>query len=87
MVLLDKPNYSPKRFLHRFYGEDLNVGATSVDLMGADADLVGIPLPAAVTTRNVAVKIRRDAGAAPGDWTLRLFKNDVEVATFTVETT
>lgn len=74
------------RFQLPFYGEDLSAGVTTVELMELNTE-IGIPLARAVSTGNVAVKFRRDAGAAPGNWTLRLFKNGVEVATFAVLTT
>ena len=75
------------RFLQNFYGQDLSAGVTAVDLHGDDLDDLGIPTVGAHQTRNVAVRIRRDAAAAPGSWTLRLFRNDIEVATFTAATT
>ncbi len=78
--------FSPSRFSMNFYGEDLSAGVTTVELMEENTE-IGIPLARAVSTANVAVKFRRAAGAAPGDWTLRLFKNGVEVATFAVPTT
>lgn len=78
--------YAPKRFQQNFYGEDNGAGVTSVNLMGANT-VVGIPVPTAIKTRNVAVRFRRSAGTAPGDWTLRLFKNGSQVATFSVGTT
>lgn len=74
------------RFQLPFYGEDLSAGVTSVELMEENTE-IGIPLARAVSTGRVAVKFKRAAGAAPGDWTLRLFKNGVEVATFAVLTT
>ena len=69
-----------------FYGEDLTSAVTSVELMEENTD-IGIPMPRAVKTGKVAVKFRRLGGAAPGNWTARLFKNGVEAATFTVATT
>lgn len=74
------------RFQWPFYGEDSSGGVTAVELMEENTQ-IGIPLARAVSTGNVAVKFRRAAGAAPGDWTLRLFKNGAEVATFAVGTT
>ena len=73
-------------FQMNFYGEDLSAGVTAVELMEENT-VIGIPLARSVSTGRVAVKFRRDAGAAPGDWTLHLFRNGVEVATFTVPTT
>ena len=80
------PGGGSARFQWNFYGEDLSAGVTIVELMEENTE-IGIPLARAVSTGRVAVKYRRAAGAAPGDWTLRLFKNGVEVATFTVATT
>ena len=77
---------SSPRFSMHFYGEDLSAGVTSLELMEENT-VIGIPIARAVRTGRVAVKYKRDAGAAPGDWTLRLFKNGVEVATFVVLTT
>ena len=74
------------RFQTNFYGEDPGAGVTDVELMEENTE-IGIPLARAVNTGNVAVKFQRNAGAAPGDWTLRLFKNGIEVATFAVSTT
>ncbi len=74
------------RFQMNFYGEDPGSGVTTVELMEENTE-IGIPLARAVRTGNVAVKFRRNAGAAPGDWTLRLFKNGVEAAIFLVGTT
>lgn len=74
------------RFSMNFYGEDLGAGVTSVELMEENTE-IGIPLARALRTARVAVKFRRDSGAAPGDWTLRLFQNGAEVATFAVATT
>lgn len=74
------------RFQLPFYGEDLSGGVTDVELMEENTE-IGIPFARAVDAGNVAVKYRRAAGAPPGDWTLRLFKNGVPVATFTVPTT
>jgi len=74
------------RFQMNFYGEDAASGVTTVELMEENTD-IGIPLARSVSSANVAVKFRRAAGAAPGDWTLRLFKNGVEAATFAVPTT
>ena len=74
------------RFQWNFYGEDPGSGVTSVELMEENTE-IGIPLARAVSTGNVAVKFRRNAGPAPGDWTLRLFKNGVLAATFAVATT
>lgn len=74
------------RFQMNFYGENAGGGVTEVELMEENVAL-GIPLARAVQSGNVAVRFRRDAGAPPGDWTLRLFMNDVEVATFAVTTT
>lgn len=76
--------FAPARFQQNFYGEDAGIGVTSVNLMGANDEL-GIPFPTPVITRNVAVAIRRDADPG-GPWTARLFKNGVEVATFSVAT-
>ena len=77
------------RFLQNFSGQDSGSGVISVNVMGAASATreLGIPIVGAHQTRNVAVRIRRDAAAAPGSWTLRLFRNDIEVATFTVATT
>ena len=86
MVFVRGNGYAPKRFQQNFYGEDAGAGVTSVNVMGANTE-IGIPFPTPVVTRNVAVRFRRDAGAPPGDWTLRLFKNGVQVATFTAATT
>ncbi len=72
------------RALERFYGEDLSANVVTVNVMG-DNTAIGIPLPRAMMTVNVAVKIRHDTAAPVADWTLRLFKNDVQVATFAVE--
>ena len=69
-----------------FYGEDLSAGVTSLELMEENTD-IGIPAATALSAGKVAVKYRRASGAAPGDWTLRLFKNGVQVATFAVLTT
>ncbi len=80
------PSGAGGRFEQNFYGQDLGAGVTSVELMEENTD-IGIPVPRAIQTANVAVKYRRNAGAAPGDWTLRLFKNGIEVATFAVSTT
>ncbi len=74
------------RFSMNFYGEDLGSGVTSVELMEENTE-IGIPLARILRTARVAVKFRRNVGAAPGDWTLRLFQNGVEVATFAVATT
>lgn len=74
------------RFQVPFYGEDLSNGVTAVNVMGDNTE-IGIPIARAVKTGRVAVKFRRAVGPAPGDWTLRLFKNGVQVATFTVATT
>ena len=75
-------------YQNSYYGEDLSGSVTNIQLMGAnDSPLVGVPFTRAVTASNVAVNYTRLAGAAPGDWTLHVFKNDVEVATFTVPTT
>ena len=73
-------------FQMNFYGEDLSAGVTAVELMEENT-VIGIPFARTVTAGVVVVKFRRDAGAAPGNWTLRLFKNGAEVATFTVPTT
>ncbi len=81
------------RFQTSFSGENAGSGRTAVNVMDTAAigfglnTEMGITIARAVSTGNVAVKFRRDAGAAPGSWTLRLFKNDIEVATFTVATT
>jgi len=77
---------SAPSFQMNFYGEDLSAGVTAVELMEENTD-IGIPFARTVSTGNVAVKFRRAAGAAPGNWTLRLLKNGAEVATFTVVTT
>ena len=77
---------TPSRFSMNFYGEDLGSGVTSVELMEENTE-IGIPLARILRTARVAVKFRRNVGAAPGDWTLRLFQNGVEVATFAVATT
>ena len=77
---------SSPRFSMNFYGEDLSAGVTSVELMEENTE-IGIPLARSLRTAKVAVKIQRAAGAPPGDWTLRLFKNGAEVATFAVPTT
>lgn len=69
-----------------FYGEDLDTGVTSVELMEENTE-IGIPVTRAISAGTVAVKFRRSAGTAPGNWTLRLYKNGVQVATFTVATT
>lgn len=74
------------RFQWNFYGEDVGGGVTAVELMEENTE-IGIPIARAVSTGRVAVKFRRAAGAAPGDWTLRLFKNGVLAATFAVGTT
>ena len=71
-------------FSENQYGENLAVGVTSVNLKARDSDDLGTPFPVGVKTRNVVVRIRHNTAAAVGDWTLRLFKNDVEVATFAV---
>ena len=73
-------------FQMNFYGEDLSAGVTAVELMEENT-VICIPFARTVSTGNVAVKFRRAAGAAPGNWTLRLFKNGAEVATFAVVTT
>ncbi len=73
------------RFQMNFYGEDAGAGVTSILLMESTA--TRIPFARAVDSGNVAVRFRRALGAAPGDWTLRLFRNGLEVATFTVATT
>ena len=73
-------------FQINFYGEDLSVGVTAVELMEENTH-IGIPFATTVSTGNVAAKFRRAAGAAPGNWTLRLFKNGVQAATFSVGTT
>jgi hypothetical protein len=75
------------RFQLPFYGEDMTAGVTAVELMeeNTDADM-GIPIARAVSTGNVAVKFRRQGAAVLGDWTLRLFRNGVQVATFAVST-
>ena len=73
-------------FQMNFYGQNLSAGVTIVELM-EENDQIGIPFARTVSTGNVAVKFRRNAGAPPGDWTLHLFKNGAEVATFTVATT
>lgn len=80
------PGAGLPRFSLNFYGEDTGAGVTSIELMEENTD-IGIPLARALRTARVAVKFRRDTGAAPGDWTLRLFQNGVEVATFAVATT
>ena len=84
--LLETEQRMSSRFQLPFYGEDLSVGATSVELMEENTE-IGIPIARAVSTGRVAVKFKRATGAAPGNWTLRLFKNGVEVATFAVPTT
>ena len=86
MALLPPAYGSGPRFQMNFYGEDLSSGVTAVELMEENTE-IGIPFASTVSTGHVAVKFRRAAGAAPGDWTLRLFKNGAEVATFAVETT
>ena len=73
-------------FQQSFYGEDAGVGVTSVELMEENTE-IGIPFVRAARVGRVVVKFRRDLGADPGDWTLRLFRNGIEVATFTVPTT
>lgn len=78
--------FSPSRFQQNFYGEDISAGVTDVELMEENTE-IGIPLARAVKMSKVAVKFQRAVGAAPGDWTLRLFKNGAEVATFAVPTT
>lgn len=75
------------RFLQNFFGQNPASGVTTVGLHGSDLDNLGVPTVGAHQTRNVAVRFRRDAGAPPGNWTLRLFRNDIEVATFAVPTT
>ncbi len=73
------------RYVLNFFGESTGVGlVTSVNLMGANTDGVDIPLTRGLKTAVVAVTVRRVGSAGLGDWTLRLFKNDVEVATFAV---
>ena len=72
------------RFQTNYYGERTTV-VTSVLLM-QEAD-TRVAIARAVSTGNVAVRYERAAGAPPGDWTLRLFKNGLEVATFVVATT
>jgi hypothetical protein len=74
------------RFRVPFYGENLANGVTSVEVMDGNTEL-GIPIARGCHTSRVAVKFRRASGAAPGDWTLRLLKNGVQVATFAVGTT
>lgn len=71
-------------FSQHQYGENLALGATSVDLMARDSSDLGTPFPVGVKTRNVVVRIRHNTSGPLGNWTLRLFKNDVEVATFSV---
>lgn len=73
------------RFQLPFYGEDLSVGVTTVELMEENTE-TGIPLARATSAGLVAVKLEHSGGASPGDWTLRLFKNGVQVATFAVAT-
>lgn len=74
------------RFQTPFYGENLSVAVTDVEVMGGNTE-IGTPIARAVKTGRVSVKFRRAQGAAPGNWTLRLFKNGVQVATFAVATT
>ncbi len=86
LVGTSSSKFSPSRFQKNFYGQDLSVGVTSVELMGLNTE-IGIPFPKSMKTGTVVVKYRRAAGTPPGDWTLRLFKNGTEVATFAVPTT
>lgn len=74
------------RFQVPFYGENLAIGVTAVEVMG-DNTVIGTPIARAVKTARVAVKFRRIGVVSPGNWTLRLFKNGVQVATFSVATT
>lgn len=74
------------RFSVPFYGENLANGVTSVEVMDGNTEL-GIPTARAASLGRVSVKFRRANGPAPGDWTLRLLKNGVQVATFAVGTT
>lgn len=74
------------RFSVPFYGENLANGVVSVDVMDGNNEL-GIPIARSASVGPVSVKFRRAGGAPPGDWTLRLFKNGVQVATFSVATT
>lgn len=77
------------RFQLPFYGQNVLTGITTFGLMGTPTSghPPDIPLARAVSTGRVAVKFQRPAGPPPGNWTLRLFKNGVEVATFAVPTT
>ena len=80
------PGGGAARFQTNFYGEDAGAGVIEVGLMG-DNTVIGIPIARALQNGNVAVIFRRAGGAPPGDWTLRLFRNGVEAATFAVATT
>ena len=80
------PGGGAARFQTNFYGEDAGAAVTEVNLMEENL-VIGIPVARALQAGNVAVIFRRDGGAAPGNWTLRLFRNDVEQATFAVATT
>ncbi len=66
-----------------FYAEDSGSGVTSVNLMGLNSDLE-IMMVQRTKLSDVAVKFRSFSPSGP--WTLRLFKNNSEVATFSVET-
>lgn len=73
------------RSIGQFYGADNSLGVTSVEVMGDNVDM-GVPVTRASQAANVAVRFRRK-GIVSSDWTLRLFKNGTEVATFAVDTT
>ncbi len=72
------------RWSENQYGQDLGLNVTSVDMKARDSDDLGTPFPVATKTRNVVVRIRHNTSGPLGNWTLRLFRNDIEVATFSV---
>lgn len=71
-------------FQWNFFGEAPGT-VTEVDMHGNND---AVPLAKAVQTGAVAVRFCHTGTAPPsiGDWTLKLLKNGVQVATFSVET-
>ncbi len=72
-------------FQWNFFGEDNRDLVEEIDLHGTN-DVV--PIAKAIQTGAVAVRFRHRGFTPPvaGPWTLRLLRNGVQVATFTVNT-
>lgn len=72
-------------FQWNFFGEDNRELVEELDMHGTND---GVPIAKAIRTGAVAVRFRHSGFVPPaiGDWTLRLLRNGIQVATFTVNT-